>query len=90
MVRSKPRWHTLQIDSLHTLSELIAVANQVAKVFPRYFGFCLEFTRFLLLNLELFNISLETNADLICRTLENTADLRADTQGVCVSVVKRG
>jgi len=76
-----------KVDPLHRLAQVIATADQVAKVFAGDFSLSLELGRLLLLVLELLDVSLETDADIVCRTLEGTTDLRADAKCVLVCVV---
>lgn len=77
LIQAEARRDSFQIDSLHALSKLVAVADEVSKVFSGDFGLRLELTRLLSLHLELFYISLKTNAHLIRWSFEYTADLRA-------------
>lgn len=85
------RWRrSFEVDSLHCLLQVIAAANQVAKVLSRNFGIHLEFAGLLFLELQLFDVALQTNADIVCGALERTADFRADTKCILVGVVDGG
>jgi hypothetical protein len=83
------RWCSLQIDSLDSLAQIVAAADEVAKVLPSHFSLRLDLGRFLLLELELLNVSLQTDADVVGGALECAADLGADTKSVRVGVVDR-
>ena len=68
----------LKIDPQHALSQVVAVADKVAKVLSSNFCFASEFARLFSLELKLFDVSLKANADVVGWTLERTADLGAD------------
>jgi hypothetical protein len=78
---------SLQVDSLNSLAQIIAAADKVAKVLASDFSLGLEFGSLLFLVLEVLDVALETNAHIVCGTLESTSNLRADAKGVLVSVV---
>ena len=83
------RWCSFQIDSLDSLAQIVAAADEVAKVFSSHFSLRLDLGRLLLLELELLDISLQADADVVGGTLECAADLGADTKSVRVGVVNR-
>jgi len=77
----------LKINSHHALSQVVAVADKVAKVLSSNFCVALELARFFSLELKLFDVSLKANADVVRWTLERAADLGANAQRVCMRVV---
>lgn len=88
LVRTDSSRHTLQIDSLDALAQLVAVANQVSKVLPGDLSLGLELTSLFSLDLELLDVALQSNANLIGWSLERSSNFGANTQGICVGVVE--
>jgi hypothetical protein len=76
-----------EVDALHRLAQIVAAADEVAKVLVGDFGLELEFARFLLLQLQLLDVALQTDAYIVGRALESAPDLGADAQRVLVRVV---
>jgi hypothetical protein len=75
---------------LHRLAQVVAAADQVAKVFARNLSLGLELACLLFLVLQLLDVPLETDADVVRGSFECTSDLRADSQSVLVSIVDGG
>lgn len=80
-------WCGFQVDSLHRLAQVVAAADQVAKVFACHLGLCSELACLLFLGLELLDVSLEANANVVGWAFESSADFRADAQSVLVGVI---
>ena len=80
-------WGCLEVDSLDGVARFVAGADEVAKVFAGNFSVVPGLRCLFFLELQLFNVSLETDADVVGGTLQSAADLVADTKGVLVGVV---
>jgi hypothetical protein len=92
MGRSSDRcwWSSFEIDSLNSLAQVVAAANEVTKVFAGDFCLHPKFSRLLFFVLQLLNVPLKTNANIVRWTLESASNFRADAQGVLVCVVNGG
>jgi hypothetical protein len=71
-------WSGFEVDSLNSLTQVVAAANKVTEVFAGDFCLHPEFGGLLFLVLQLLNVPLETNADVVCWALESASDFRAD------------
>jgi hypothetical protein len=80
-------WCGFQVDSLNRLAQVVAAADQVAKVLARNLSLCLELACLLFLRLELLDVPLETDTDVVRRSFESSSNLRTDAQSVLVGVV---
>jgi len=74
---------------LDRLAQVVAAADKVAKVLACNFSFRLELGCLLLLELELFDVPLQTDAYIVSRAFECAPNLGADAKGVGVCVIDR-
>lgn len=88
--RGEDRGRSLEVDALDRLAQVVAAADEVAKVLTSGFGCLLELARLLLLLLQLLDVALQAGAHVVGGSLECAANLRADAQRVLVCVVDGG
>jgi hypothetical protein len=72
---------------LNSLAQIVTTADEVTKVFASYFSLYLDFACLLLLELELLDIPLQTDANIVSGAFECATDLGADAESVRVGVV---
>ena len=84
---SNDRRCSLQIDTLDCLAQVIAAADEVAKVFASYFSLRLNLGCLLLLKLELLHVPLQADTDIVGGAFERATDLGTDAKSVGMRVV---
>jgi hypothetical protein len=69
---------SLEINSLDSLAQIVAAADEVAEVLARPFGLGPDLASLLFLELELLDVPLQTNTNVVSRALERAANLGTD------------
>jgi hypothetical protein len=81
------RRRSFEVDTLHGLPEVVALANEVAEVLIGNFGLDSGFGCLFLLLLQPLDVALEADANVVCGALQCAANLGADAESVLVGVV---
>jgi len=81
------RRRSFEVDTLHGLPEVVALAYEVAEVLVGNLSLNSRFSRLFLLLLQPLDVALEADADVVSRALECAADLGADAKSILVGVV---
>lgn len=80
---------TVQINALNGVSDVVAFADEVAKVLASDLGLILELGRLLPLALKLFDAALQADTEFICGMLERLAHLGADARCIGMRVIEQ-